>query len=154
MIMKVKSACLNCGGKTYITSIRLIKLAGKTLKCLEECGFLEFMGSTGWLHRFLLPKETTLRHVVFWWSNLAKEHPCFRPRCWHSTEGGALYCKWQNSSTDIVNTAQCASSSLSRLPRNLKIAFTFWITYVYTPRPLNPPVQAPFKLEYPLCWCI
>jgi len=72
----------------------------------------------------LLPKETALRHVLRW-SNLAKEHPCFRPRCFHSTEGRALYCKCLKSLTGIVNTVQCASSSLSRLPRNLKIAFTF-----------------------------
>ena len=32
--------------------------------------------------------------------------------------------------TGIVNTAQCGSSSLSRLLRNLKIAFTFWFTLV------------------------
>jgi len=36
MIMKVKSACLNCGGKTYTASTGQIKLAGKTFKCLEE----------------------------------------------------------------------------------------------------------------------
>jgi len=72
----------------------------------------------------LLPKETALRHVLQW-SNLAKEHPRFRPHCYHSNEGRALYCKWLNSSTGIVNTVQCTSSSLSRLPRNLKIAFTF-----------------------------
>jgi len=72
----------------------------------------------------LLPKETALRHV-FRWSNLAKERQCFRPRCCHSTAGRALYCKWLNSSTGIVNTVQCASSSLSRLQRNLKIVFTF-----------------------------
>jgi hypothetical protein len=39
--------------------------------------------------------------------------------------------KWLNSSTGAVNTAQCASSCLSRLPRNLKIAFTFWFTYIF-----------------------
>ena len=78
----------------------------------------------------LLPKETALRHVLRW-CNLAKEHPCIRPRCCHSTEGRALYCKWLKSSTGIVNTVQCASSSLSRLPRNLKIAFTFCFTLVY-----------------------
>ena len=38
---------------------------------------------------------------------------------------------WLNSSTDIVYTAQCTSSSLSRLPRNLKIAFTCWFTLVH-----------------------
>ena len=54
----------------------------------------------------------------------------FRPRCCHSTEGRALYCTWLNSSTGTVNTAQRASSSVSRLPRNLKIAFTFWFTLV------------------------
>ena len=37
----------------------------------------------------------------------------------------ALYCTWLNSSIGIVNTAQCGSSSLSRLSRNLKIAITF-----------------------------
>jgi len=37
-----------------------------------------------------------------------------------------LYCKWLNSSTGIVNTAQCASSSLSRLPRNLKLPLLFY----------------------------
>ena len=78
----------------------------------------------------LLPKETALRHFVLLWCNLVKEGPCFRPRCCHLTEGRALYCTWLNSSTDIVNTAQCASSSLTRLPRNLKIAFTFWFTLV------------------------
>jgi len=72
----------------------------------------------------LLPKETALRHVLRW-SNLAKECPCFCPCCCHSTEGRALYCKWLNSSTGIVNTVQCASSSLSQLLCNLKIAFTF-----------------------------
>jgi len=72
----------------------------------------------------LLPKETALRHVLRL-SSLAKELPCFRPRCCHSTEGRALYCKWLNSSTGIVNTVLCASSSLSRLPRYLKVAFTF-----------------------------
>ena len=77
------------------------------------------------------PKKIALRHVVFRWCNLGKERPCFRPRCCHSTEGRALYCTWLNSSTGTVITAQCASSSLSRLPRNLKIAFTFWFTLVY-----------------------
>jgi len=83
-------------------------------------------------HRFhsFCPKQTALRHVVLRWCNLAKERPCFRPRCCHSTEGRALYCTWLNSSTGIVNTAQCASSSLSRLPRDLKITFTFWFTLV------------------------
>jgi len=57
--------------------------------------------------------------------NLAKDRPCFRPRCCHSTEGTALYCTWLNSSTGIVSTAQCGSSSLSRLPRNLKILYFF-----------------------------
>ena len=79
----------------------------------------------------LPPKETALRHVVLLWCNLAKDRPCFRPRCCHSTEGRALYCTWLNFSTGIVKTAQCASSSLSWLPRNLKIAFTFWIPLVY-----------------------
>ena len=51
----------------------------------------------------------------------------FLPRCFRLTEGRALYCKWLNSSTGIVNTAQCASSSLSRLPHNLKIGFSFLI---------------------------
>ena len=69
--------------------------------------------------------------VVFRWFNLAKERPCFCPCCCHSTEGRALYCTWLNSSKGIVNTAQCASSFLSRLPRNLKIAFTFWFTLVW-----------------------
>ena len=78
----------------------------------------------------LLPKETALRHVVLRWCNLAKNDPCFRSRCCHSTKGRTLYCTWLNSSTGIVNTAQCASSSLSRLPRNSKIAFTFWFTLV------------------------
>ena len=81
--------------------------------------------STGLL---LLPKQTALRHVVLRWCNLANERPCFRPRWCHSTEDRALYCTWLNSSTGIVNTAQCTSSSLSRLPGNLKIAFTFWFT--------------------------
>src|SRR5215510_3232721 len=63
----------------------------------------------------LLPKETALRHVVLRWCNLAKERPCFRPPCCQSTEGRALYCKWLNISTGTVYTAQCASSSLSRL---------------------------------------
>jgi hypothetical protein len=42
------------------------------------------------------------------------------------------YCKWLNSSTGIVNTAQCASSSLSWLLRNLKIAFTFGFTLLFS----------------------
>ena len=54
----------------------------------------------------------------------------FVPRCFHSTEGRALYCACLNSSTGTVNTAQCVSSSLFRLPRNLKIVFTFWYTLV------------------------
>ena len=78
----------------------------------------------------LLPKETLLRHVVLRWCNLAKERLCFRPRCCHSTEGRALYCTWLNSSTGIVNTAQCGASFLSRLPPNLEIAFTNWFTLV------------------------
>jgi hypothetical protein len=73
----------------------------------------------------LLRKETALCHILRW-CNLAKERPCFRPRCCHSIEGRALYCKWRNPSTGTVNTAQCASSSLSRLPRNLEIFFTFF----------------------------
>jgi len=78
-------------------------------------------------HRFhsFCPKETALRNVVLRWCYLVEEGPCFRPRCCHSTEGKALYCTWLNSSTGIVNTAQCASSFLPRLPRNLKSAFTF-----------------------------
>ena len=63
-----------------------------------------------------------------------KEGSMFCPRCCHSTDG-ALYCTWLNTSTIIVYTTQCASYSLSRLPRNLKIAFTFWFTlacmYIY-----------------------
>ena len=82
----------------------------------------------------LLLKETALRHIVLRWCNLAKEHPRFRSRCCHSTEDRVLYCTWLNSSTGIVNTAQCDSSSLSRLPRNLKIAFTFLYTLVYIKR--------------------
>ena len=78
----------------------------------------------------LRPKETALRHVVLRWCNLAKERPCFRPRCCQSIEGRALYCIWLNSSIGIVNSVQCGSSSLSWLPRNLKIAFTFWFTLV------------------------
>jgi hypothetical protein len=83
-------------------------------------------------HRFLLllPKETALRHVVLRWCNVAKECPCFRPRCCHSAEGRAMYCKWLNTSTGTVNSAQCTSSFLSRLPHNLKTAFTFRFTYV------------------------
>ena len=73
----------------------------------------------------LLAKETALRHVLRW-SNLAKDRPCFRPRCCHSTEGRRLYCKWLKSSTGIVNTVQCASSSVSRLQTNFKIAFIFY----------------------------
>jgi len=76
------------------------------------------------------PKKTALRHVVLRWCNLAKERLCFRPRCCHSTEGGAVYCTWLNSSTSIVNTAQCGRSTLFRLPCNLKIAFIFWFTLV------------------------
>jgi hypothetical protein len=75
----------------------------------------------------LLPKETAL-HYILRWSNLANKRPCFHPRCFHSTEGRALYCKWLNSSTGIFNTAQCASSSLSRLLHNLKLGFPFWFT--------------------------
>jgi hypothetical protein len=58
-------------------------------------------------HRFrsFCPKENALRHVVLRWCNLAKECPCFCPRCCHSTEGRALYCKWLNSSPGTVNTA-------------------------------------------------
>ena len=63
-------------------------------------------------HVSLLPKETALRHVLRC-CNFAKERSFLRPRCCHSTEGRALYCKWLNSSTGIVNTAQRASSSLS-----------------------------------------
>ena len=73
----------------------------------------------------LLSKETAQHHDVLRWRNLAKGGPCFRPGCCHSTEGSALYCTWLNSSTGIVNSAQCANSSLSRLPHNLKIAFNF-----------------------------
>jgi hypothetical protein len=60
------------------------------------------------IHSFR-PIETALRHVRRW-RNLAQERPRFRPRCCHSTGGRALYCKWQNSSTGIVNSAQCARS--------------------------------------------
>jgi hypothetical protein len=79
-------------------------------------------------HRFL-PKKPALRHIVFRCCNIAKKRPCFCPPCCHSTEGRALYCKWLDS-TGTVNTAQCASSSLTQLPRTLKIAFTFWFTHV------------------------
>ena len=79
-------------------------------------------------HSFCLKKP---HYVVLRWCNLAKERPRFRPRCCHSTEGRALYCTRLNSSTGIVNTAQCASSSPSGLRRNLKIAFTFWFTLVF-----------------------
>src|SRR5215469_3791462 len=50
-----------------------------------------------------LPKVTALRHVFLRWCHLAKERSYCRPRCCHSTEGRALYCKWLNSSTGIVN---------------------------------------------------
>ena len=94
----------------------------------------------------LLPKETALRHIVLRWCNLAKECPCFRPRCCHSTEGRVIYCTWLNSSTGIVNTAQCASSSLFQLLHNLKIAFTFWFTLV---QPEDGHCQAPKHLVVP-----
>jgi len=83
-------------------------------------------------HRFhSCPKKP---HYVAFFDGaiLQRSIPCFRPRCCHSTEGRALYCTWPNSSTGTVNTAQCGSSSLTWLPRNLKIAFTFWFTLVYT----------------------
>jgi hypothetical protein len=57
-----------------------------------------------WFHSFC-PKKPHYVAVVLRWCNLAKEHPCFRPRCCHSTEGRALYCKWLKSSTGIVNNA-------------------------------------------------
>src|SRR5215510_14832179 len=87
----------------------------------EQRGVVRFL----WAQVSLLPKETALRHVLRW-CNLTKERPCFRPRCCQPTDGRALFCKWLNSSTGIVNTVQCTSSSLSRLPRNLKIAFTYY----------------------------
>src|SRR5215510_4373609 len=88
-------------------------------------------------HRFhsFCPKETALRHVLRW-CNLAKERPCFRPPCCQPTESRALFCKWLNTSTGTVNTTQCTSSCLSRLPHNLKIAFIFLITLVYSLPPV------------------
>ena len=59
----------------------------------------------------------------------------FAPVAATRQKGRALYCTWLNSSTCIVNTEQCASSFLSRLPPNLKISFTFWFTLVIFPYP-------------------
>ena len=84
----------------------------------------------------LLPKETAQRHDVLRWRNVAKERPSFRPRCCHSTECRVLYCTWLSSSTGTVNTAQCGSFSLSRLPRNLEMAFTFRFTLVNKKDPM------------------
>ena len=72
------------------------------------------------------PHYTTL----FFNGAILQRASMYSPHCCHSTEGRALYCTWLKSSIGIVNTAQCTSSSLSWLPCNLKIAYTFWFTLV------------------------
>jgi len=49
----------------------------------------------------------------------------------HHSMNWGLNAPTLNSLTGIVNTTQCASYSVSRLPRNLKITFSFWFTLVY-----------------------
>jgi hypothetical protein len=79
-----------------------------------------------------LPTENALRRVVPRWCNRWVERPYFYPRCSLPCDWTMECCTRLATRHPLLTCVVRVSASLLFLPRNFKMAFTFWFTYVCT----------------------